>query len=172
VSVRHASQRRPWVSVATSVAGAGIVLGLLIVLLGDDRATWAIRRVFAVVTSVLLNALGNATVVRDADILSSSFGISVVTACTGLFVTGLFLAAVAAFPASWRAKLAGAGIGLAALFAVNVIRLASLYYVGMYWRSALEPIHQLVWQSLVIAFAVSLWLLWAGRVSKPSRGAA
>jgi len=172
VSVRHASQRRPWVSVATSVAGAGIVLGLVIVLLGDDRATWAIRRVFAVVTSVLLNALGNATVVRDADILSSSFGISVVTACTGLFVTGLFLAAVAAFPASWRAKLAGAGIGLTALFAVNVIRLASLYYVGMYWRSALEPIHQLVWQSLVIAFAISLWLLWAGRVSKPSGGAA
>jgi exosortase/archaeosortase family protein len=172
MSVRHASQRRPWVSVATSVAGAGVVLGLLIALLGDDRATWAIRRVFAVATSALLNALGNATVVRDADILSNSFGISVVTACTGLFVTGLFLAAVAAFPVSWRAKLAGAGIGLAALFAVNVVRLASLYYVGMYWRSALEPIHQLVWQSLVIAFAVSLWLLWAGRVSKPSGRAA
>jgi exosortase/archaeosortase family protein len=147
------------------------VLGLLIVLLGDDRATWVLRRVFAVATSALLNALGNATVVRDADILSNRFGISVVTACTGLFVTGLFLAAVVAFPASWRAKLVGAGIGLVALFAVNVVRLASLYYVGVYWRSALEPIHQLVWQSLVIAFAVSLWLLWAGRVSKPSGGA-
>jgi exosortase/archaeosortase family protein len=172
MSVRRASHKSPWARIATSVAGAGIVLGLLIVVLGDDRATWAIRRVFAVATSALLNALGNATVVRDADILSNSFGISVVTACTGLFVTGLFLAAVAAFPVSWRAKLAGAGIGLAALFAVNVVRLASLYYVGMYWRSALEPIHQLVWQSLVIAFAVSLWLLWAGRVSKPSGGPA
>jgi exosortase/archaeosortase family protein len=171
VNVRRASQRSRWIRVATSVAGAGFVLGLLIVLLGDDRATWALRRVFAVATSALLNALGNATVVRDADILSNRFGISVVTACTGLFVTGLFLAAVVAFPASWRAKLAGAGIGLVALFAVNVVRLASLYYVGVYWRSALEPIHQLVWQSLVIAFAVSLWLLWAGRVSKPSGGA-
>ena len=172
MSVRCASRRSAGARIATSVAGAGAVLGLLIALLGSERATWAIRRVFAVATSALLNALGNATVVRDADILSSSFGISVVTACTGLFVTGLFLAAVAAFPVSWRAKLAGAGIGLAALFAVNVVRLASLYYVGMYWRSALEPIHQLVWQSLVIAFAVSLWLLWAGRVSKPSRGGA
>jgi exosortase/archaeosortase family protein len=171
MSVRRASHRSPWFRVATSIAGAGFVLGLLIVLLGDDRATWALRRVFAVATSALLNALGNATVVRDADILSSGFGISVVTACTGLFVTGLFLAAVAAFPASWRAKLVGAGIGLVALFAVNVVRLASLYYVGVYWRSALEPIHQLVWQSLVIAFAVSLWLLWAGRVSKRSEGA-
>jgi exosortase/archaeosortase family protein len=171
MSVRRASHRSPWFRVATSIAGAGFVLGLLIVLLGDDRATWALRRVFAVATGALLNALGNATVVRDADILSSGFGISVVTACTGLFVTGLFLAAVAAFPASWRAKLVGAGIGLVALFAVNVVRLASLYYVGVYWRSALEPIHQLVWQSLVIAFAVSLWLLWAGRVSKRSEGA-
>ena len=172
MSVRRASHRSAWVRIATSVAGASAVLGLLIVLLGSERATWAIRRAFAVATSAFLNALGNATVVRDADILSSSFGISVVTACTGLFVTGLFLAAVAAFPVSWRAKLAGAGIGLAALFAVNVVRLASLYYVGMYWRSALEPIHQLVWQSLVIAFAVSLWLLWAGRVSKPAGRAA
>jgi len=172
MSVRLIGRRFQWPRVATSVVGAGAVLGLLIALLGSERATWAIRRVFAVATSALLNALGNATVVRDADILSSNFGISVVTACTGLFVTGLFLAAVVAFPASWRAKLAGAGIGLVALFAVNVVRLASLYYVGMYWRSALEPIHQLVWQSLVIAFAVSLWLLWAGRVSKPSGRAA
>ncbi len=172
MSVRRAGRRVPWAQVIASVAEAGAVLVLLIMVLGNERATLAVRRVFAVTTSVLLNALGNVTAASGTDIVSNGFGISVVTACTGLFVTGLFLIAVAAFPTTWRAKLVGASAGLATLFVVNVVRLTSLYYVGTYWRSALEPIHQLVWQSLVIAVAVSLWLLWAGRATKPSKGIA
>jgi exosortase/archaeosortase family protein len=158
--------------VLPSAAGAVTVLVLLIVVLASDAATLALRRAFAVATSAVLNVLGNATVARGTDIVSSGFGISVVTACTGLFVTGLFLAAVVAFPAPWRSKLVGAIGGAAALFLVNILRLASLYYVGIYWRAALEPIHQLVWQSLVIAVAATMWLLWAGRASKRSRGVA
>ncbi len=154
--------------VAASVAAAATVLAALVWVLSTDRATAIVRRMFAVATSAVLNVLGNHTAAQGTDIVSSGFGISVVTACTGLFVTGLFLAAVAAFPASWRARLAGAGIGLAGLFVLNVFRLASLYYVGLYWPSALDVIHQLVWQSLVIAFAVALWLLWAGR-AEPAR---
>jgi len=46
---------------------------------------------------------------------------------------------------------------------VNVVRLASLFYVGIHWPGILDVVHQLVWQSLVIVIAVSLWLLWAGR---------
>ncbi len=168
--VHRSARRVPWAQVVPCVAGAGAVLALHILILSSDAATLAVRRVFAVVTSVLLNALGNATTVSGTDIVSSRFGISVVTPCTGLFVTGLFVAAVAAFPTTWRARLIGAAAGLAALFAVNVVRLASLYYVGIYWRSALEPIHQLVWQSLVIAAAVSLWLVWAGRAPRRLRG--
>jgi exosortase/archaeosortase family protein len=160
-----------WRQVAASTLGAGSVLGMLVLVLSSDAATSAVRRAFAVATSAVLNLLGNRTVAQGTDILSSEFGISVVTACTGLFVTGLFLAAVAAFPATWRARLAGVGIGLGGLFVVNVARLASLYYVGRYWRAALEPVHQLVWQSLVIALAVSLWLLWAARAGSTTRRA-
>jgi exosortase/archaeosortase family protein len=160
-----------WGRVAASAAGAATVLATLLCLLSSDRATAIVRRLFAVATSAVLNVLGNRTVAQGTDILSNEFGISVVTACTGLFVTGLFLAAVAAFPASWRARLAGAGIGVAGLFVLNVVRLASLYYVGRYWPSALDVVHQLVWQSLVIAFAVALWLLWAGRAQPVRRRA-
>ncbi len=166
---RNGAGKTPiWVRVAASAAGSAGVLAALLWILSSDRATAAVRRLFAVATSAVLNVLGNHTVAQGTEILSNEFGISVVTACTGLFVTGLFLAAVAAFPASWRARLAGAGIGLAGLFVLNVVRLASLYYVGRYWPSALDVVHQLVWQSLVIAFAVALWLLWAGK-AEPAR---
>jgi exosortase/archaeosortase family protein len=159
-----------WRRLAASVAGASGVLGLLVLVLSSDAATTAVRRAFATATSAVLNVFGSHTVVRGTEILSHEFGISVVTACTGLFVTGLFLAAVVAFPASWRARFAGIGLGVGALFLVNVVRLASLYYIGRYWPSVLEPVHQLVWQSLVIAIAVALWLLWAGRAGAPARG--
>jgi exosortase/archaeosortase family protein len=155
--------------VAASAAGAGFTLGALVWILSSDAATGAVRRAFAVSTGVVLRLLGNDVVVRGTDIVSGPFGISVVTACTGLLVTGLYLAAVAAYPASWRARLTGVGLGTAGLFVVNVVRLASLYYVGRYWREALDPIHQLVWQSLVIAIAVALWLVWAGRADVPRR---
>lgn len=160
-----------WRQVAGPAAGAATVLGLLVFVLSNAAATTAVRRAFAVVTSGVLNLLGNETVSRGTEILSKEFGISVVTACTGLFVAGLFLAAVVAFPTSWRARLVGVAVGIVALFVVNVVRLASLYYIGRYWRSALEPAHQLVWQSLVIAIAVVLWLVWAGLASARTRRA-
>lgn len=166
MSERGTSRPGSWRRALPSVIGAGASLATLIAILSHDAATMAIRRAFAVTTSAFLNVLGNTTIAQGTDILSGTFGISVVTACTGLFVAGLFVAAVVAFPASWRAKLAGVGTGLSALFLVNVVRLASLYYIGTYWRSALEPLHQLVWQSLVIAVAVALWLFWAGRASR------
>ncbi len=159
----------PWPRIAVSAAAAFGVLGLLVLLLSSEAATSAVRRAFAMVTGALLNALGNHTVVRGADILSPEFGISVVTACTGLFIAGLFVAAVVAFPASWRARLVGVGLGLTALFAVNVLRLVSLYYIGRYWPSVFDSAHQLVWQSLLIAIAVLLWLAWAGRAATPRR---
>jgi exosortase/archaeosortase family protein len=90
----------------------------------------------------------------------------VVTACTGLFATGLYLIAVLLFPASWRARLSGCIVGVCVLFVVNVVRLVSLYYVGVHWPSVLDAVHQVVWQSLVIAIVVAMWLLWAGRASR------
>ncbi len=148
-----------------SVLSAAGVLGLLVFLSQSAGSTSALRHMYAVVTGLVVNSFGAHAVVRGTDIVSAQFSISVVTACTGLFVTGLFLVAVAAFPASWRSRLVGAALGVAGLFFVNVVRLASLFYVGIHWPGILDVVHQLVWQSLVIVIAVSLWLLWAGRAA-------
>jgi exosortase/archaeosortase family protein len=153
------TRRQTVVSVFSAVG----VLGLLVFLSQSAGSTSALRRMYAVVTGFVVNAFGANAVVRGTDIVSAQFSISVVTACTGLFVTGLFLVAVVAFPTSWRSRLVGAALGIAGLFFVNVVRLASLFYVGIHWPGILDVVHQLVWQSLVIVIAVSLWLLWAGR---------
>ena len=160
-------QRRVWVA-ALAVACAA---ALLIWLAGHEAAMGAIQRALARITSGALNLLGHRTVVTGTTVASARFGITVVTACTGLFATGLFLIAVLAYPAGWRSKLIGAVVGVGGIFAVNVIRLVSLYYIGFHLPGFLDSAHQLIWQSLLIVFAVALWLLWAGRWAHVAREA-
>ncbi|MCK5828109.1 hypothetical protein KAH43_06235, partial [Candidatus Bipolaricaulota bacterium] len=83
--------------------------------------------------------------------------------------TGLFLIAVVALPARWTAKLIGVGIGIGGIFLVNIVRLVSLYFIGVHWPTFLDQAHQLIWQSLLIVIAVALWLFWAGRWAYESR---
>jgi exosortase/archaeosortase family protein len=139
------------------------MLALLIMLAGNESVMNSIQRALALVSSSLLNLFGQDTVVVGTMVRSNVFGISVVTACTGIFITGLFLIAVVAFPARWLAKLIGAGIGIGGIFLVNIVRLVSLYFIGVHWPGFLDQAHQLIWQSLLIVIAVSLWLVWAGR---------
>ncbi|MCX6094240.1 MAG: archaeosortase/exosortase family protein [Candidatus Bipolaricaulota bacterium] len=156
--------------VASTLAAVVVASGAWIALLLNETALGWVQRIFAVATSTVLGVLGCGTVAVGTSIVSGQLAISVVTACTGLFATGLYVIAVLLFPASWRARLVGCVGGVCVLFVVNIIRLASLYYVGVHWPSALDVVHQVVWQSLVIAIVVAMWLLWAGRASqRPER---
>ena len=146
-----------------SILAAAGMLAVLILLAGNETAMNGIQRLLALISSVILNLFGQHTVVIGTTVQSSVFGISVVTACTGIFITGLFLTAVVALPARWTAKLIGAGIGIAGIFLVNIVRLVSLYFIGVNWPGFLDQAHQLIWQSLLIVIAVALWLFWAGR---------
>jgi len=146
-----------------SIVCAVCALGLLLWLSGNELAMTSIQRSLALVTSRFLNLFGQNTVVVNTTVQSEIFGISVVTACTGLFTTGLFVIAVLAFPALWWRKLVGVGIGVFGIYAVNVIRLVTLYFIGVELPGFLDQAHQLVWQSLLIVIAVALWLYWAGR---------
>lgn len=158
-AIRSSGVRR-WLP--SMLSGSALLVGLLL-LASSDAAMTHVQRVLAVISSGILNLFGQDTVVVGTTVQSGIFGITVVTACTGLFITGLFLIAVMAFPTRWRSKAIGVGIGIGGIFAVNIVRLVSLYFIGVRWPAFLDVAHQLVWQSLLIVSAVALWLLWAGR---------
>jgi exosortase/archaeosortase family protein len=151
--------------------GAACVAALLIWIAGSDAVMGGFQRGLARITGGILNLLGHRTVVTGTTVSSEAFGITVVTACTGLFTTGLFLMAVIAFPTGWTSKLIGVGLGVGGIFLLNVVRLVSLYYIGVHLPGLLDPAHQLVWQSVLIVFAVALWLLWAGRWARAPKEA-
>jgi len=161
---------------ARLVQRAILFAGLVAVLSGavawmthSDVSVGWLQTAVAHSTSAALNVLGQATQVLDGYTVSSSrFSVAVVTACTGLFLTALFVSAVLAYPARWWAKLAGIGIGLGGLFVLNVLRLVCLFLVGVLLPAHVEVAHLLVLQSLLIVAALFLWLVWVEKVAHGS----
>jgi len=94
---------------------------------------------------------------------AGAFEVDVSPACSGAVPTTIYLSAVLAYPATWRAKLIGALLGIATIHFINVFRVSALFLIGLYYRQLFHETHVYVAQALVVAAAVALWLFWAGR---------
>lgn len=94
---------------------------------------------------------------------SGAFEVDVAPACSGAVPTSIYLSAVFAYPTSWRARWLGAGIGIAVIQLINVIRVIALFLIGLYFQEIFHDTHVYVAQALVVCVAVALWLFWATR---------
>jgi exosortase H (IPTLxxWG-CTERM-specific) len=91
-------------------------------------------------------------------------GMEIISECSAIYVAILFAAAVIAFPTTWRARLRGLAVGLPILFAVNLLRLATLGLVIRY-RAALLPLfHEYLWQVLFVIVVTALYVAWIERI--------
>ncbi len=94
---------------------------------------------------------------------SGSFEVDVAPACSGAVPTSIYLAAVYAYPTTWRARWLGTAIGIGVIQAVNVVRVCALFLIGLYFHQLFHETHVYVAQALVVCVAVALWLYWATR---------
>jgi exosortase H (IPTLxxWG-CTERM-specific) len=129
----------------------------------DEALVVPYTGLIARLAGAILSLLGEDTVVRGCEIASPRFTVVVYNGCNGVVTSLIFAAAVLAYPATWRARLAGLLAGLVAIQVVNQVRIVSLFYVGVFLPRYFNEAHVLVWQSIVILSGVSLWLLWAHR---------
>ncbi len=106
------------------------------------------------------------TVIRST---TKGFAVNIRTGCNGLETIFIFAAAVLAFPAPWRVKLLGLLGGIVAIQLLNLVRIVSLFYIGLYWPALFAKSHIVVWQMIIILFGVALWLVWADRYALPPR---
>lgn len=116
----------------------------------------------ATVSAWLLDVLGaDARSVRTS-VITDDYSLSIARGCDAIEPAALFAAAVLAFPALWKRKLVGLGIGVPALLLVNFVRIVSLYYVGVHCSArTFEIVHVEVWQPLFILLAMVTWIAWA-----------
>lgn len=126
----------------------------------DEELFPAYLRTNAQASSAILNGLGQTCHVENATIRSPQFSITIKRGCDAFEPSWLFCAAVLAFPASWRRRLSGMAIGVAVILALNLIRIVSLYYVGLHLPGFFETIHLEVWPVIFMLVALLLWLNW------------
>lgn len=100
---------------------------------------------------------------------ATGFGVSIEPGCNGIEACIVLCAAMLAFPASWRGKWAGMAVGCAAVQALNIVRVISLFYIGQWNTAAFNFAHEFLWQALIMLDVLIVWLLWVRRVT---RGAA
>ena len=89
--------------------------------------------------------------------------------CSGGDPMALCMGAIFAYPAAWGSRLRGAAVGLAAITALNVVRLGSLSMVAEN-RALLDALHLYVWPGILIVAAAAYVYGWMDR--QGSRGGA
>lgn len=122
-------------------------------------------------SGAVLHVLDPEVAMEGTVIRSPRFAVNIENGCNGVEAMIIFLAAVLAFPAPWKARLAGLAIGIAAIQVVNLVRVIALFLTGVHFPDFFDSSHTVVWQTVVILSAVLLWIFWANRFAVP-RGAA
>jgi exosortase H (IPTLxxWG-CTERM-specific) len=131
----------------------------------NDHLTEPFTAGVARASGAVLALLGQEVRMEGTVIASPRFAVNIRNGCNGVEAMLIFLAAVLAFPVPWKARLRGLAIGVVAIQAVNLVRVVALFLTGAYLPELFNASHTLVWQTLVILFAVLLWIFSAQRLA-------
>ena len=125
-----------------------------------------------VLTSKVLDAIGIQGTYQGSIIRLPSVALDVKFGCNGLEAVMIYSVAVIAFPASWKSKVLGILGGFVILQVVNILRIASLSYSAVYFKSLFEYIHIYIAQGLMIAVSLGIFFLYLNYAKKPYKASA
>ena len=124
---------------------------------------------FLASASALLLRLADPSVLAHGNVLQdmrSGAGISVEAGCNGVEACIMLAAALFAYPAALRARMAGLLVGSAAIQLLNLARIVSLYYLAQWSAPAFEFAHLYLWQALIMLDVLVVWLVWLRWVTR------
>ncbi|MEO6687966.1 MAG: exosortase H [Dokdonella sp.] len=91
---------------------------------------------------------------------NGNFAISIERGCNGVEAVIILVSAMLAFPAPWKHKLVGIGLGFVAIQVLNLVRIISLFYLGQWNRMWFDWFHLYLWQALIVLDALVVFLIW------------
>jgi exosortase/archaeosortase family protein len=124
------------------------------------------------------NAQASAAILRlfgdDADAMGTVLGsarnvVDIRRGCDAIQVSAFFVFGVFASPiaVTFKHRAAVALIGAVFLLTVNLVRIISLYYAGIYSSRLADILHIDIWQPAFIFLTIFLWLAWVWRATRP-----
>lgn len=123
---------------------------------------------FASMTSSILNLFGQGTSANGMDLISPDYSLSIKKGCDAIAPVMLVVTGILLFPATLKKKLMGIGIGVLALMALNLIRIVSLWFIGLHAPDIFEFMHIEFWQVVFIGLAIGYFFYWLNWATKPT----
>jgi exosortase/archaeosortase family protein len=108
---------------------------------------------------------GSANYVRGDHIQVPQLAIHINHECTGIYVLIILVTFLFAYPAPWPRRVMGAIVGVAALTAINVIRLAFLVRIAELQPDLFEYFHEYVWQGVLLILVIAYAMAWVERTA-------
>lgn len=116
-------------------------------------------------SAAALRLVGGTAEVSGTLITTKGFVVDVKNGCNGIEALVLLVAAMGAFPAPWAFRITGILGGLIAIQVINIVRIASLVWLGSAYPKVFQMFHVGVWQALIILISVLIFLVWSTRIA-------
>jgi len=147
---------------------AALIVFYIVSALGpvNDHVVVPFTELVVSATAFLLRSAHQPIEVVGTVIRSPHFALDVRNGCNGVEAVMVLAAAMLAFPATLRSRLAGLVVGSIAIQILNLVRVASLVWLGEHHRELFDFVHVGVWQSVVILAAVSMFVFWSWKFAE------
>lgn len=103
---------------------------------------------------------------------NGQFAVSIEAGCNGVEASIVLVAAVLAFPAPWRARLAAIALGFLAVQALNIVRIISLFYLGHWNLDIFTWVHLYLWPALIMLDVLIVFIVYLRWVARNPGGSA
>ena len=101
----------------------------------------------------------------------TGFAVSIEAGCNGVEATIVLVAAVIAFPASWRSRLIAIALGFLAVQVMNIARIISLFYLGNWNMEFFTWIHLYLWPALIMLDVLIVFIVYLRYLSNTAQPA-
>lgn len=98
-------------------------------------------------------------------IVSPEGTLSILNGCEGTETMFLLIAAILAFSASWKRRIAGALAGILLVYALNQCRIVALFLAVRQDRNWFDMLHGYVAPTLIIALSALYFLWWSNEAA-------
>jgi archaeosortase B (VPXXXP-CTERM-specific) len=132
-----------------------------------DRFTF-LENITASLLGFLLRIFGMDVAVSGNGVtIMGHITLNIIDECTAIFGSIVYLSCVLAYPTEIRKKIIGIVLGIPCLYAINMVRLVILAFVGVFSNpETFEFVHTYLWQTIFIVFVILIWLVWVDKVVK------
>lgn len=96
----------------------------------------------------------------------TGFAVSIEAGCNGVEATIVLIAAVLAFPATWKQRISAILIGFFAIQALNLVRIISLFYLGDWNLEVFSWVHLYLWPALIMLDVLIVFILYLRHLSR------